>query len=116
MQRYYCLCKLHPAWFWFHDGRRLYTLINISSGHNTTIAIKADRGYVDLQIADNADKFQKFSKDNQSIIDERRLYVRTATKSLAIRKNIDTIVFFKASMTSLTKWKMLLKKLRNYRI
>ncbi len=69
------------------------TWINISSGNGTTIVIKADRGYVDLEVAGYADKFQKFSKDNQQIIDNRKLYVRTATKSLAIRKYIDIIDF-----------------------
>ncbi len=67
--------------------------IGINSGHGTTIQIKADRGFVDLEIAGYADQFQKFSKDNQAILDKKRLCVRVATKSLAIRKYIEPIDF-----------------------
>ena len=70
--------------------------INIKSGSGTTIVIKADRGYVDLEIAGYADKFQKFSKDNQVLLDEKKLYVRTASKSLAIRKYIEPFDFKKS--------------------
>ncbi len=69
------------------------TWITISCGHGATINIKADRGYVDLEIAGYADKFQEFSKANQSLLDSKRLYLRMASKSLAIRKYIDTIDF-----------------------
>ena len=41
----------------------------------------------------DADKFQQFCDSNREIIDGRRLYVRTASKSLAIRKYIDPIDF-----------------------
>ena len=69
--------------------------IRINSAPGTTIQIKADRGYVDLEIAGYADKFQKFSKDNQFVLDRKRLYVRMASKSLAIRKYFEPIDFRK---------------------
>lgn len=69
--------------------------ISISSGHGTTIQIKADRGYVDLEIARYAEKFLEFSKANQDLLDRKRLYLRVASKSLAIRKYIETIDFTK---------------------
>ena len=69
--------------------------VSISSGHGTTIQIKADRGYVDLEISGYADKFQEFSKANQKILDRKKLYVRMASKSLAIRKYIEIIDFTK---------------------
>ena len=67
--------------------------ISISCGTGTIIQIKADRGYVDLEISGYAEKFQKFSKDNQALLDEKRLYVRMASKSLAIRKYCDPFFF-----------------------
>lgn len=67
--------------------------ISFNSGRDTTIRIKADRGYVDLEISGYADKFQEFSKKNQSLLDEKQLYVRTASKSLAIRKYTEVIDF-----------------------
>lgn len=69
------------------------TWITINSGKGTCIRIKAEKGYVDLEIAGHADKFQQFCDSNREIIDGRRLYVRTASKSLAIRKYIDPIDF-----------------------
>ena len=67
----------------------------IRSGKGTRITIKADRGHVDLEIAGYADKFQEFSKANQDLLDSKKLYLRMATKSLAIRKYIDIIDFTK---------------------
>ncbi len=57
------------------------------------IQIKSDRGYVDLEIGGYGDRFAQFSNDNKALIDEKRLYVRAASKSLAIRKYIDFIDF-----------------------
>ncbi len=67
--------------------------ISISSGKGTSLQIKADRGYVDLEISGYADKFQEFSKANQELLDRKKLYVRVASKSLAIRKYIEPIDF-----------------------
>ena len=58
-----------------------------------SIQIKSDRGYVDLEIRGYVDQFSQFSNDNKALLDEGRLYVRAATKSLAIRKYINTIDF-----------------------
>ena len=69
------------------------------------IQIKSDRGYVDLEISGYADKFARFSADNKALIDEKRLYVRAATKSLAIRKYVETIDFtqpFETQIPALT--------------
>ena len=57
------------------------------------IQIKSDRGYVDLEIGNYGDKFAQFSSDNKDLIDEKHLYIRMASKSLAIRKYIRTIDF-----------------------
>ncbi len=57
------------------------------------IQIKSDRGYVDLEISGYADKFSQFSKDNKALIEEKRLFIRTASKSLAIREYIQLIDF-----------------------
>lgn len=67
--------------------------ISISCGKPFSIQIKSDRGYVDLEIGGYADKFVQFSNSNKELIEEKRLYLRTATKSLAIRKYIATIDF-----------------------
>ena len=67
--------------------------ITIRSGKGTNLQVKADRGYVDLEISGYADKFQEFSKANQDLLDRKKLYVRLASKSLAIRKYIEPIDF-----------------------
>lgn len=67
--------------------------ITISCADPYQLQIKSDRGYVDLEISGYAERFAQFSKDNLTLIDEKRLYVRTATKSLAIRKYVGTIDF-----------------------
>ncbi len=67
--------------------------ISISCAKPFVIHIKSDKGYVDLEISGFADKFARFSYDNKDLIDEKRLYVRAATKSLAIRKYIEIIDF-----------------------
>ena len=67
--------------------------VSIKSGKGTKIVIKSDRGYVDLEIAGYTEKFQEFSKANQELLDSKRLYLRMASKSLAIRKYIDCIDF-----------------------
>ena len=59
-----------------------------------TLEIKSDRGYVDLEINGYGDKFEQFSKDNRDVIDARKLYVRAASKSLAIRKYINSKIDF----------------------
>ena len=67
--------------------------ISMSCAKPYSLQIKSDRGYVDLEISGYADKFSQFSKDNMSLIEENKLYLRCATKSLAIRKYIHTIDF-----------------------
>lgn len=67
--------------------------ITINSGHGTSIKIKANSGYVDLELLGYADKFIEFSKANQDYLDKKRLCVRVASKSLAIRKYIEPIDF-----------------------
>lgn len=67
--------------------------ISMTCAKPYSIQIKSDRGYVDLEIGGYAEKFAQFSKDNKKLIDEKRLYVRTASKSLAIREYIQTIDF-----------------------
>ena len=69
--------------------------VTIKSGKGSKIVIKSDRGYVDLEIAGYTERFQEFSKANQELLDSRRLYLRMASKSLAIRKYIDCIDFTK---------------------
>ena len=49
-----------------------------------------------MEISGYAEKFQKFSKDNQMLLDKKRLYVRAASKSLAIRKYIEPFDFTKS--------------------
>lgn len=67
--------------------------IPISCGKGTLIQIKSDKGYVDLEISGYAEKFQEFSKDNQALLDQKKLYVRMASKSLAIRKYFEPFYF-----------------------
>ena len=69
--------------------------IMIKCGHGIYIEMKTDRGFVDLEIPGYADKFVEFSKANKDIIDQKRLFIRTATKSLAIRKYTESIDFTK---------------------
>ena len=69
--------------------------VSIKSGQGTKIVIKADKGFVDLEIAGYTDRFQEFSKVNQEFLDRKQLYLRMASKSLAIRKYIDVIDFTK---------------------
>ena len=65
------------------------------------LQIKSDRGYVDLEIRGYADRFAQFSTDNKDLIEEKRLYVRAATKSLAIRTYIEKIDFSKRFETQI---------------
>lgn len=79
--------------------------ISISCGKPFSIQIKSDRGFVDLEISGYADRFTQFSNDNRALIDDRQLYVRAASKSLAIRKYIGTIDFtqpFESQIPALT--------------
>lgn len=69
--------------------------ITISCSDPFQIQIKSDRGFVDLELRGYTEKFAQFSKDNQALIEDRRLYIRTATESLAIREYIPTIDFTK---------------------
>ncbi len=69
--------------------------ITISCNNQFGIQIKSDRGYADLEIRNYADKFQQFCKDNQQLIDEKKLHIRTATKALAVRYYVDCIDFTK---------------------
>lgn len=64
------------------------------------IEIKTDRGYVDLEIGGYGDKFEKFSKANKEVIEERNLCIRSASKSLAIRKYLKSQIDFTASFDS----------------
>ncbi|MBQ9045044.1 MAG: PD-(D/E)XK nuclease family protein [Oscillospiraceae bacterium] len=69
------------------------------------IQIKSSKGYVDLEISGYADRFAQFSGDNKDLIDVNRLYIRTAMKSLAIRKYVETIDFtqpFETQIPALT--------------
>ncbi len=70
--------------------------ITFSCGKNINIQIKSDKGYVDLQIAGWADKAQQFLMTNQELLDSKKLYLRIAGKSLAIRMYTATIDFTKA--------------------
>ena len=79
--------------------------ISMSCAKPYSIQIKSDRGYVDLEISGYAEKFAQFSNDNKILIDEKRLYVRAATKSLAVRKYVDAIDFtqpFESQVPALT--------------
>lgn len=67
--------------------------ISISCNNQFSLQIKSDRGYVDLEIRGYAENFEQFSKDNKDLIDAKRLYVRTASKSLAIRRYVECIDF-----------------------
>lgn len=67
--------------------------ITIGCNNRFTLNIKSNRGYVDLEIGGYADKFELFSKKNKDLIDQKRLYVRTASKSLAIRQYVPMIDF-----------------------
>ena len=67
--------------------------ITIRCNNLFCINIKSDRGCVDLEIKNYADKFETFCRDNKSLIDEEKLFIRTAGKALAIRKYIAPIDF-----------------------
>ena len=67
--------------------------ITIDCNNQFTIQIKSDRGHADLEIKNYADKFEAFCKDNKSLIDDEKLFIRTAAKSLAVRKYIAPIDF-----------------------
>lgn len=93
------LDEFYPDVFRVHGHRGLERSgqagqwISIMCGKPYGIQIKSDRGYVDLEIGGHAEKFAQFSADNRALIDERRLFVRAASKSLAIRKYVGTIDF-----------------------
>ena len=67
--------------------------ITIRCNNQFEVEIKSDRGYADLEVKRYGDKFEQFCKDNRDLIDRKRLYIRSASKSLAIRKYIDCIDF-----------------------
>lgn len=67
--------------------------ISMTCAKPYSLQIKSDRGYADLEISGYAEKFSEFSEDNRTLIDEKRLYIRTASKSLTIRKYVQTIDF-----------------------
>ncbi|MBQ7703454.1 MAG: PD-(D/E)XK nuclease family protein [Firmicutes bacterium] len=67
--------------------------ITIDCNNRFVINIKSDRGYTDLEIKNYADKFETFCKDNKDLIDDTKLFIRTASKSLAIRKYTSLIDF-----------------------
>lgn len=89
----------YPGVFQVHGHRGLERSgqagqwISISCAKPYGIQIKSDRGYVDLEIGGYGEKFAQFSNDNKALIDEKQLYIRAATKSLAIREYIPTIDF-----------------------
>ncbi len=67
--------------------------ITISCPKPYGIQIKCDRAVVDLEVRGYADKFSEFSERNKVLIEEKRLYLRAATKSLAIRKYVEPVDF-----------------------
>lgn len=69
--------------------------ITINCNNQFRLQIKSDRGYVDLEINGYADKIKDFYQDNRDLIDEKKLYIRLASKSLAIRRYIECIDFSK---------------------
>ena len=69
--------------------------ITINCNNQFRLQIKSDRGYVDLEINGYADKIKEFFQDNRDLIDEKKLYVRLASKSLAIRRYFECIDFSK---------------------
>lgn len=69
--------------------------ITITCNNQFRLQIKSDRGYVDLEINGYADKITEFYQDNRDLIDEKKLYIRLASKSLAIRRYIECIDFSK---------------------
>ena len=91
--------KHYPGQFRIHGKKGLEKSgnpaqwITITCNNQFGIQIKSDRGYVDLEIRNYADKFQQFCKDNQQLIDEKKLYIRTASKALAIRYYVECIDF-----------------------
>lgn len=69
--------------------------ITISCNNQFRLQIKSDRGYADLEVIGYADKITEFYQDNRDLIDEKKLYIRLASKSLAIRRYIERIDFSK---------------------
>ncbi len=69
--------------------------ISFNCGQGIVAVLKTDKEYVDLEIPQYADRFVEFSKKNQKLLDEKRLIVRVATHSLAVRKYIGKIDFSK---------------------
>lgn len=69
--------------------------ISINCNNVFSIQIKNDRGYTDLEIKNYADKFEVFCKDNKKVIDDKKLFIRVASKSLAIRKYTEPVDFTK---------------------
>ena len=67
--------------------------ITIDCNNQFVINIKSDRGYTDLEVKNYADKFETFCKDNRDLIDNRKLFIRTASKSLAIREYTPQVDF-----------------------
>lgn len=98
-QLYDFLNKEYPEAFQVHGHKGLERSgiagqwISISCAKPYSIQIKSDRGYVDLEIGGYADRFSQFSEKNKELIDRKQLYIRAASKSLAIRKYIDAIDF-----------------------
>lgn len=99
----YDLVEAHyPGEFKLHGKRGLLRSgnpgqwISISCNKQFGLQIKSDRGYVDLEIRNYAEKFNEFYKHNKDIIDREKLYIRPASKALAIRKYITPIDFSKS--------------------
>ena len=93
--------KNYPNTFRIHGERGLARSaapgqwITINCNNQFRLQIKSDRGYVDLEINGYADKIKEFFQDNRDLIDEKKLYVRLASKSLAIRRYFECIDFSK---------------------
>ena len=80
--------------------------ITIDCNNQFVIQIKNDRGYTDLEIKNYADKFEMFCKDNRNVIDDRKLFIRIAGRSLAIRKYtapVDFTLPFETQISALRK-------------
>jgi len=105
------LDEKYPGIFQVHGHRGLERSgqagqwITMTCAKPYSIQIKSDRGYVDLEIGGHAEHFLWFSKNNSALIDQKRLYIRTAGKSLAIRMYTNQIDFtqpFETQIPSLT--------------
>ena len=67
--------------------------ITISFAKPYCIEIKSDRGFVDLEIGGYGDKFNKFYNRNRKLINDEKLNIQGAARSLAIRRYVNKIDF-----------------------